>query len=375
MAVRVTTAGEVDLLGRQELQQLAGVRHGPCVSIYLPTHRAGRETEDRIRLKNLLADAEQLVSTPILAAGHDLVEDSLFWRYQADGLAVFAAPGVFRAFRLPATLPEMVRVGDVFHLVPVLPLLAGDGTFFVLALSQKSVRLFEATRFTIAELDSPGMPRSMDEALAHEHPEKQLQVRSGPTTGSAGAAGLFHGHGGGDEDKKEALERYFRVVDRSLVRALGDQRSPLVLAAVDYYLPMYRSVSAYRPVLDEAVSGNPEGWPVKELHGRALAIVEPRFDQVRRRAWSTFALRQGTGRTASTVAEILVAAEQGRVESLLIADPEATVADAGRAHGGCGELDAVNAAAVQTLLKGGEVFVLEPESMPGGLAVAAVLRY
>jgi hypothetical protein len=46
----------------------------------------------------------------------------------------------------------------------------------------------------------------MAEALAHEDPEKQLQVRSsGPTS-----TGQYHGHGGGDEDHKAALERYFR---------------------------------------------------------------------------------------------------------------------------------------------------------------------
>ncbi|HEX2048915.1 MAG TPA: hypothetical protein VHF27_14215 [Acidimicrobiales bacterium] len=374
MAARLTTAAEADLLSRRELRRLAEVGEGPCVSILLRTHRAGRETEqDRIRLKNHLSEAEHLMSAwpgreSMLAPAHDLVDDRVFWRYQADGLALFIAPGLFRVYRLPLPLPEKVLVADAFHLVPLLPLLTGDATFFILALSQKSVRLFEATRFTIVELDPPDLPRSMAEALAHEDREKQLQVRSAPTLGGGGGPALFHGHGGGDEEKKEALERYFRAVDRSVVRALGDEQRPLVLAAVDYYLPIYRAVTAYRPVVDDAVSGNPVAWPVKELHARAWALVEPGFSQTRERALSLFRSLHGTGLTVSTVGEIAAAARQGRIDLLL--------ATTGAGDGtGDDDTEMINAAALQTLLTGGNVYVVEPDMMPESLPAAALLRY
>ena len=48
----------MDLLPRRELEGLILEREGPCVSIFLPTHRAGAETQqDPIRLKNLLGEA------------------------------------------------------------------------------------------------------------------------------------------------------------------------------------------------------------------------------------------------------------------------------------------------------------------------------
>ena len=49
----------MDTLSREELRYLVQIRRQPCLSIFLPTHRFGRETDaDRIRLKSLLRDAE-----------------------------------------------------------------------------------------------------------------------------------------------------------------------------------------------------------------------------------------------------------------------------------------------------------------------------
>ena len=92
----------MDLLSGQELEQLIGKPGGPCVSIFLPTHRAGAETrQDPIRLKNLIGEARDLLlakglraaeADVILAPARDLLGDGVFWRHQGDGLAVFLSP-------------------------------------------------------------------------------------------------------------------------------------------------------------------------------------------------------------------------------------------------------------------------------------------
>ena len=52
----------MDLLPRGELEKLVEERGGPCVSIFLPTHRAGTQTQqDPIRLKNLLVEAREVL--------------------------------------------------------------------------------------------------------------------------------------------------------------------------------------------------------------------------------------------------------------------------------------------------------------------------
>jgi hypothetical protein len=159
----------VDVVRRTDLQRLAVGRHGPCVSVFLPTHRAGREVEQApIRLKNLLRQATDAltfdgVRAPetdrLLAPLRRLLDDRLFWQYQSDGLALFSRPGWWRSFRVPLDLPELAVVDDRFHvtpLLPLLPLLAGDGHFFVLALSQNQIRLLEGTPDRMEEVDLPG---------------------------------------------------------------------------------------------------------------------------------------------------------------------------------------------------------------------------
>jgi len=70
-----------------------------CVSLFMPTHRAGRETEqDPIRFKNLLREAEERLMgkglrspevQEIVKRPQLLLQDQGFWQRQSDGLAVF----------------------------------------------------------------------------------------------------------------------------------------------------------------------------------------------------------------------------------------------------------------------------------------------
>ena len=124
--------------------------------MFLPAHRVSPESgQDRIRLKNLLNEAEERLvagglrppaARDVLQPGRELLQADPFWSYQSDGLALFLAPGWSRVFRLPLDLPELLVVADRFHVKPLLPLLANDYRFYVLALSQNEVRLLEGTR-------------------------------------------------------------------------------------------------------------------------------------------------------------------------------------------------------------------------------------
>ena len=48
----------MDILKQADLQQLLGTSGEKCLSLYMPTHRAGQDQQqDPIRFKNLLAEA------------------------------------------------------------------------------------------------------------------------------------------------------------------------------------------------------------------------------------------------------------------------------------------------------------------------------
>jgi hypothetical protein len=47
----------------------------------------------------------------------------------------------------------LVIVSERFHVKPLLPLLSGDGRFYVLALSQNEIRLLQGTRYSVEQVD------------------------------------------------------------------------------------------------------------------------------------------------------------------------------------------------------------------------------
>src|SRR5687767_7735657 len=53
--------------------------------------------------------------------------------------------------------------------------------------------------------------------------------------------------------------------------------APMVLAAVEHLVPVWRHASTYPHLVDETLAGNPEGLGSHELHAGAWAVVEPLF--------------------------------------------------------------------------------------------------
>ena len=378
----------MDVIRRTDLQRLALGRHGPCVSVFLPTHRAGPEVQQApIRLKNLLRQATDALKSDgvrapeidrLLAPLRRLLDDRLFWQYQSDGLALFSRPGWWRSFRVPLDLPELAVVDDRFHVSPLLPLLAGDGHFFVLALSQNQIRLLEGTRDRVEEVELPGVPLGVRNALQGEEIQKQLQLYVADR-GGVGAGGVYHGHGHPGEGQEERILRYFRKVDRALREVLAGERAPMVLAAVEHLSPIFRQANTYPQLVDEVVPGSPEGLSPHELHARAWPIVEPLFLRAQREAAVRYGRLAGTGLTSQDPQDIGRAAEDGRIETLFVsqhpAGPSAAAGDVSGSDGDSGLRDALELATVTALAKGGTVYVFPAGEVPGGGSAAAVFRY
>lgn len=379
----------MDRFSNSDLRDLMDKQPGLCVSLYCPTHPAGREVQqDPIRFKNLLRQAEESLveaglrapdARALLAPGDALLADSDFWRKQSTGLAFYASAHGARHFRLPLDFNERVVVGERFYVKPLLPLISGDGRFFVLALSQGQVRLLQADRRNVAEVDVDGLPRSLDEALKYDDEERQLQVRSATPGGGA----MFHGHGAGDENQRDRVLRFCQAVDRALQPRLADSGAPLVLAAVDSVAAVYREANTYAGLQEEIVPGSPDALSARQLHEGAWPRVEGLFQQGQEDARGRIQAQLGTGLASTSPAEIVSAAAAGRVDALMIArgsqtwgifDPDTnavTIEDGPRP----GNEELCDRAAVETLLGGGQVFVVEPEMVPGDAVAAALFRY
>ncbi|MBN2355925.1 hypothetical protein JXO59_07415 [candidate division KSB1 bacterium] len=387
----------MDIMIKEELAKLIEKFGGTSVSIYMPAHRAGRDTEQGpIRLKNLLKKAQKYLLTTglrsrqiqtLLRPAENLLNDGPFWQYQNDGLALFLSAEGSRYYRLPLRFDELVVVTDRFHIKPLLPLFAADGRFFVLALSKNAIRLLECTRFSISKIDLEDVPTSLAQALRFDEPEKQLQYHTGTSAPRVGRGrpAIFHGHGAGSDEAKSNILRYFQEIDKGLQQLLREEKAPLVLAGVSYLLPIYRESNKYPHLVKKGIEGNPDDRSDEWLHQRAWEIIHPLFMKAQKQAAMQYhrLARASSDLSCNDLDKIVPAARDGRIETLFVSlgvqrwgifDPRSRTVqlhDKEKA----GNEDLLDFAAVHTILTGGTVYALEPENMPDDAVIAAIFRY
>jgi len=388
----------MDKLSKKEIKSLLEKHEGLCVSVFLPTSIGGLESQqDELRLRHQIRDTENrlllenLRSTEIeklLEPLHALLEDGAFWLHTIDGLAIFRTAEMFHCYRLPYSFKEQVVVSDHFYLKPLLPFLATGGHFYILALSQNMIRLLEGTRFDIQELKLPEtVPANLVEALKYEEAENEVSFyssSSGALVGKGGRkAAIFYGQGVGHDDSKDHLLRYFQQIDKGLHEPFRDENAPLVLAGVEYLLPIYQQANTYPYLLRHGVPGNPDKLSSAALHAKAWEVVEPYFQQNQENTAAQYRENLGTAQTSNDIREIMPAAYYGQIGSLFVAidqelwghfDPANNTIHVHK-EARFRDDDLLDEAVTQTILHGGSVYAVEQSKIPGETALAALFRY
>jgi hypothetical protein len=388
-------------LSRRDLKELIEQQSEICLSMFVPTHRqAGPEMQqDPLQLRNQLREAEQLLLTrplesmsiaEFLAPIEALLKQQALWQHPEEGLALFRSPEAFRCYQVPFRFKPQVVVGTHFYLKPLLRFLTGEGRFFLLALSHNEVRLLEATRTHVQEINLPdSVPTSLAEAMKEDETGDGLQYHSSASGATIGKGGrrpvLFHGQGADTVDEKKQLLHYFQQIDRGLHALFHEETAPLVLAGVAYLLPIYHKANTYPHLLAEGVQGNPDRVKVSNetLCKQAWPLVEPVLRNEQQASLAQFEENKGTDRASSNLSELVPAAFYGRIDRLFVAlDQEqwgsfeqntSTLHLHEKAEPGDEEL--LDLVATQTLLHGGTVYTLEQEQMPDRAMLAALYRY
>lgn len=371
---------------RADLVTMLASTPSPAVSIFMPTEVLGSETrQGPVRLKNLVAVAEERLAgaglrpreverlvEPALA----LIEDHDFWQHRDRGLALFLAAQQARHFTVPIPLAEEVVVGTGYRVTPLLPLLAADGAFLVLAVTADTVRLFEASRFAVTEADDPGLPRGPDDIPGESDYENPLQA-SPPARPHTGTANISRAQVYGDsppEWRKGRLVKYLRRVASAVERRLAADPVPVVLVADTEIAGHLRKATGLGPRLAGVLDVNPGSMDDKQIHEAAYAVARPRLDAGRAEAVERVEtlLGQQDHRVRTGVEDIAASACQGRVDTVLLTQDKPARSHQA-ASGSAGDL--VEVAAVQTLQRGGTVHILPAEAMPTESPAVAILRY
>jgi hypothetical protein len=387
----------MDLIDSNDLRQLAQVSDEHAVSLYLPLYHGAQSTQNKVRLRNLHRSAVDALAERGLRRPHalerltdleKLAGDPAILDAPAESLAAFFATGTSIIRLLPFRCAEHCATGRHLHVLPMLPWFAGQASYFVLAVSQKSVRFFRGTREGLEEQTIDQLPAALGDTMNDDDRQAVLQGHS-VGSGSPGTGGLIrHGHGGAADDEPATLEVYLRAIDRALADELRMRTEPLIFAGVEYLYPMYKEFSTYAHLLPEPIVGNPELWSAADLHARAWPLVETLIKRRRENDLAKYGDCLALGRASDQIEEILPAANLGAVATLFI-DPDDECRGTFDAAGGTVRLaeqvegrsltskeeNLLNLAAVYVLRNSGAVDTPGRENIPGGGPVAAVMRY
>jgi hypothetical protein len=385
---------------RTDLDLLLAHDKAPALSITLPTHAAGREIrQDPVRLRNLAGavldrltsrglrrpDAERLLR-PVA----DLIRDEEFWRRQDRGLAVFVADGVFQAFRVPLDLEERVVVGSGFDVLPLLPLLAEDAPFLVLAVSAGNARLFQGGRFDLREVTDAPIPRGVNQIAAETDYQNTLHanpaVRHAGRRDTAVSAAKTHNFGETPEEQRKAqLIEYLHRVAAGVDGYMGSNRVPLVLAAQPEVRGNLLSLGQFRHHGALELDVNPDALDEPELQRRAYDAVRPVLTRERDGKIEHFKslFNDDSPKSTGKLENAVRASCFAQVDTLLVRrgtrmwgryDRDG---DQVTVHGEArdGDEDLVCLAAKQTLRHGGQVFLVDGGHFRSGQIVGAILRF
>lgn len=385
------------MITKEQLTALASTEARYVVSIYIPTHvKSEQVQQDPIRLKNALAAVkEQLVNQghrrpdveAVLDPANRLCEDLRFWRQQSQGLAIFAAPGLFQHHKLPIEVREISVVAPRAHIKPMLRLLADDGRYHILAVSAGAAKFYEATRFGLNEMDID-LPASVAEISAETNYQNMRHAAPPARPRSAGPVGMPATHNFGEdpeEQRKTQLIEYLRRVHNALEDHVGGTPTPIVLVAHPEVRGHLLALAKTIAFFGEGLQVDPGSLSEEELHERTYELVKLRFAQRRADDLDRFRMLAGSGdgRASDDLRTIVSAARFGRVDTLFVVQGQSVW---GRHDEAADEVrldpesapeneDLLSYAAVQTLLQGGNVHVLTAEEMPRQSAMAAIFRF
>lgn len=320
----------LSMIDHKLIASLASIKSEHCISLFIPTHRVDGIQEDQIRYKNALGKirvdlhqaglTEQAINK-VLKEAEEKLDDQRFWQQLSDTLAVFIYDGKTQFFLLPIRFEEYLFIGDQLYLLPLLPMVNRDDNFYLLALSQNEVKVYEGSRYALSELEkNEAFPKNLQEIQNRYVQEANLQQHTGGSSDT-----IFHGHGTDKAVEDARLQEFLREVDEGIQKLVcDDDKTPLILYTTPTLLGLYREVNTYPQLLEEYVAGNPEGEKMADLHARAWEKLLPLSLAQEAEEEEQFEEMLANEQAAFNLLTVAPAAFAGRIERLyLAADTEA----------------------------------------------------
>jgi len=366
---------------------------GPCVTMLIPEHHPGAQAGSR---KTLVRDliqraARQLAEGKLktyashLLASMEAIAEEGETEAGGPGFAIFCSPRVLEVFDLPCGTKksqhtgkpaEKLTIASHFDLSPLVERAFVPQEFFILGISRKHLRLFRYGNGICQEVPlPPKVPVSVEVAGAFDQPDHDLENRSSSGTSNGSMRAVHFGTLSDREAAGEYLYHFFGIVDQGLKETLAG--GPLLLAGVHEEVAAYRRAAKYPHILESEIHGNIEFLPVEEIAQHAVDAAREHYRRAGRRVLAEYREMADRSRAMDDLNDVLRAAAAGRVHRLCAREGieihGCMVPELDSAHAVTEDL--LNAAVVETLRHGGEVFMLPKDQIPASHPAAAILRY
>lgn len=381
-------------IGLDELQTLVEAGLGPRISIYVTQQgepSASGENSQHVRHALFQAETklkedgfDDALTKSLLQPALDLVRGGkLSQATGSKGLALLLAPSVFRYWQLPFTCEAAVDVGPDFRLAPLARLLNWPLDVRVIAFSSTLVRFFCCTREAIQELVLPsGIPATLDQFEGG--PDVGRAVRFQTTAGAAGSTNVVHGQTSFKDEVETRLQAYVRTIAREVGEFVEHEHLPLVLVAAKELHPLFTDAYGTESLLEPGIIASPAHLSEAEVHKQVVHLVDTLGSGELKVARDRYQSAIETHQACSVIEEIVPAAVEGRVDTLIAADGERV----------CGLWDATNQRALvasgtsqarsvdlldlavrETLRHGGHVCVVPRADVPEHAQSVAAFRW
>lgn len=388
------------LKSRLDMKELPDAGGGWCLTAYIPFHKNWREPmEDDILIKDLSRTAqtalEERGAAPdeieaLLAPLKLVSEEKDPSVFRGEGMAILASRQSSVMVLLSKAPPALVEVDRHFRLDYLLPALLRTDRFYLLGLSLKSVHLWDCDGITMEEIPLEGLETNIRETphFQDSDPEMSFHANSGSPgrNRNKGQGSAFFGQGSGQndgKDMKKEMEHFFRSIDAAIVPKMPDHSLPLILAGVEYLLPIYREVNSYSNLSPLQLRGNPEALgTAADLHANANAVLRAKDRDDRRECLEIYRENITTGRTAAGFTDIVPSACFRKMTHLFVREGGRRWGSYDKAFGKtevyedyrAGAENLVNLASTKTLEGHGMVFLVPQDEMPADAEIAGLCR-
>lgn len=339
----------------------------PKVSIYLPTHRSLPDArQDPILYKNQLqkiqAELEQKYNRrdwgPLMNHLNQIHDDSDFWTYSTEGLAILADETGAQVIHLYQPVPERVVVGQDFDVVPLLRYHEGNHRGYLVDIGRDRVNLYRVNQHGAEKVKEADFMKNFPELFDDFDDENRMNMGGNRLDATQA---VMHGNKAKPEEMEKDREKYFRYINQQL-RKFIDKDTPVIIAGTTENVSEYKELAKGDFYTKQSIEKPFDSIDHNEQRKILRDILRPRYRERMQTELDDYHYQQSQGKTVYGLPKITEQAELGRVKTVFINadyEPQSQIE--------------LNDMIKRVMTSGGEVIILTEDKLDKDLS--AVLRY